>query len=550
MRKYILKYKGLFILCLLSIAFGASIEVIKAYIIQKIIDSSSTSVINNELFVDLIVIVIFFLLAVLVAMIVQNFISSIFIKNCIISIKEDLFRNIMKKDLKNFNKHSNSDYITSLTNDITTIEENYFQNFLLVLEYIITFAMSLLAIFSIHYYFIIFIAVMAWLPQIINKLMSNTLSKRKLEFSDESSSFLNKVSDIFGGFETIKFYNVTDLFKEIFHKSNKLQEEKRFRTKFADSVCENLSFVSSLLIWLGSLLLGCFLVLKGVITIGYVLAASQLLNSIVNPLYRLSFLSNKMKSASSIFNKRILQAQEFESIKVTKDIEFEKVNKISFKNVNLEIEGKQILNNINVEFEYGKKYLILGESGSGKTSLFKVFMRYFDDYSGNIQVDNVELNEIDIKCWYNIVSFVQQKVYLFEDTIGNNITLYQDNDDDTINNILRYSQLEEFIDQLPQRLDTIIISNGKNLSGGEAQRISIARALIKKSSILLLDEITSALDSQNSYEVEKAVLEQDITVLNITHKINEELLDKYDKIYIMDKGCLYEKNSYINFDKN
>lgn len=544
MRKYIFNYKGLFIACLFSITLGASVEVIKAYIMQKIIDSCSNSIINNAVFYNLVIIVIVFLIFAILVAIFQNFISGMFIKNCIISIKEELYSNIMNKDVRSFTKNTNSDYISMLTNDIATFEENYFQCFLQVLEYIITFFISLYVVFRIHYYFIIFIALTAWLPQLINRMMANTLRKRKIEFSDESSKFLNKITDIFGGFETIKFYSATAVFSEIFSKLNKHQEDKRFRSKLSDNICENLSFISSLLIWLGCLLLGCYLVLKGKITTGYVLAASQLLNSILNPLYRLSFLSNKMKSASNLFSERIQQTQSIENVKETKKTDLEKIGEVCFKNVSLEIENKKILNNINVKFEYGKKYLILGESGSGKTSLFKIFMRYFDDYSGSIQIDDIELNQIDIEDWYNKVSFVQQKLYLFEDTIRNNITLYQKYEDDKINTILKHSKLEGFIDTLPQKLDTMVTSNAKNLSGGEAQRISIARALYKKESlILLLDEITSALDSKNSYEVEKAILDLNITVINITHKINDELLDKYDKIFIMENGNLYEKEN-------
>ncbi len=542
MRKYIFKFKSLLILSLITIALAACVEVFKAYVIQKIIDSTSS--INSKLFLQLTFYVIFFLIFALTIMILQSYICNKFIKKCIIYIKDDMFKGVMNKNILDYNKYSSSDYVSSLTNDINTIEKDYFQNLLLVLEYIITFIFSLIAIFSIHYYFLIFIAITAWLPLIVNKIMSNIVTKRKMEYSDESSYFLNKITDILNGFETIKLYNANEVMEKIFYKSNFKQEEKRFNTKITDSICEFLSFICSLLIWLGSLLLGCYLVLEGKLTIGYVLGASQLLNSIVNPLYRLSFLTNKMKASNKLFEKRLLQSQASE-LEVYSDQKTTFQNSIIFSNVTIKIGEKQILKNINIKFEIGKKYLIIGESGSGKSTLFKVLMRYYDDYEGSIKVDNIELNKINARLWYQIISLVQQKVYSFNDTIENNITLYQNFKNLEIDKAINESQISEFLNSLPEKIDTQVIDNGKNISGGEAQRISLARAFIKKSQILLLDEATSALDAITAYEVEKTVLDlKNVTVLAISHKINNDLVQKYDKIMVIKNGCMVECGTY------
>jgi len=541
-RKYIFKFKSLLILSLITIALAACVEVFKAYVIQKIIDSTSS--INSKLFLQLTFYVIFFLIFALTIMILQSYICNKFIKKCIIYIKDDMFKGVMNKNILDYNKYSSSDYVSSLTNDINTIEKDYFQNLLLVLEYIITFIFSLIAIFSIHYYFLIFIAITAWLPLIVNKIMSNIVTKRKMEYSDESSYFLNKITDILNGFETIKLYNANEVMEKIFYKSNFKQEEKRFNTKITDSICEFLSFICSLLIWLGSLLLGCYLVLEGKLTIGYVLGASQLLNSIVNPLYRLSFLTNKMKASNKLFEKRLLQSQASE-LEVYSDQKTTFQNSIIFSNVTIKIGEKQILKNINIKFEIGKKYLIIGESGSGKSTLFKVLMRYYDDYEGSIKVDNIELNKINARLWYQIISLVQQKVYSFNDTIENNITLYQNFKNLEIDKAINESQISEFLNSLPEKIDTQVIDNGKNISGGEAQRISLARAFIKKSQILLLDEATSALDAITAYEVEKTVLDlKNVTVLAISHKINNDLVQKYDKIMVIKNGCMVECGTY------
>ena len=534
MKSYMFKHKGWLSLSFFTIILASAVEIFKAYVLQQVIDS--TTDMNGNRLKSLVILVTVFILGTVLIMIVESLCTNRFIQKCMFSIKNKLYGRITEKNIQKFNENNTSDYISALTNDMNTIESDYFQNLISVLEYIVIFLFAFIAIFHIHYYFILFIGITAWIPLIINGLMSNSITKRKIEFSDQISSFTGKIKDIFMGFETIKTFNINPVMKENFKTANKELEEKRFQSKFINDTCERLSFGGSLIIWLGSLLLGYVLVLQGKLTVGYVLGASQLLNNISNPLYRLSFLINKMNSSKVLLKKRMEQTKERNFTEETvskKDFQ----DKIEFRNAGLKIGGKEILKEIHLTFEKGKKYAIVGDSGSGKSSLIKLLMGYYEDYSGSILIDGIELSRIEEEEWYNVVTMVAQNVYLFNESIKSNITLFHDYKPEEIDEAIRASHSSQFINALPETIDTYVNESGKNFSGGECQRISIARALIRKTPVILLDEATSALDRTTAIDIEKSILGlEGVTVIAVTHKIHEETRNLYDNVITVSAG--------------
>lgn len=541
MKKYFFKNKVWLILSFITIILSSSIEILKAFLLQYIIDSIPSM--NNKKLVVLIILVTSFIALTVIIFISESFCCNQFIQHNLRYIKNVLFYNIMNKSIDEFRVHNTSEYISALTNDMNIIETDYYQNVFQFIEYIICFLFSFIAILKINYYFILFIAITSWLPIIINKLFSKMIIKLKLELSNKMTLFVADTKDIFSGFETIKTYNIKKIIIDKYKNSNNSLEQMRFKFKFKSETCERLSFGGSLIIWLGSLLLGCFLIIQKILTIGYVLGVSQLLNNIANPLYRVPVLLNKIKSSDKLFESRLEQSKTLFNNDTVHIGEIPK--DIIFNDVNLKVNNIHILKKINLHFETGKKYAIIGESGSGKSSILKLLMRYYDEYEGNILVDQKELKNICIEDWYNIISIVQQNFYIFNDTVKNNITLYQNYNQSDIDNAIHISQVDKFINNMPEQYNTIIDENFKNISGGESQRISIARAFIRNSPIILMDEATSALNETMSYEIEKAVLNQDnITAIVVTHKINIDLMKKFDSIILIQNGCVIKTGSY------
>ena len=230
----------------------------------------------------------------------------------------------------------------------------------------------------------------------------------------------------------------------------------------------------------------------------------------------------------------------------------EELGDISVKGVSFAYnDDKDVLKNIDFTFKKGKKYAIVGGSGSGKTTLIKLIMQYYDNYSGEIYCGNRDIKSIPKKALYSKMAMIHQKVFMFDDTLKNNITMYQKYDDTEIADVVRKAGLEDVVRNNPQGLEQNVGENGKNLSGGEQQRIAIARALLKKSDMLILDEATSSLDNEVAIKIENTVLNQkNMTAVVITHKLVENILRQYDGIVVLHRGEIAEYGTFDELMQN
>lgn len=177
-----------------------------------------------------------------------------------------------------------------------------------------------------------------------------------------------------------------------------------------------------------------------------------------------------------------------------------------------------------------------GISGSGKTTLINILSGLISDYQGEILLDQIHLSELEPDSILSAVAELEQDVFLFEDTLLNNITLYQDKEAAKLKSVIHKSGLEQLIQKLPQGLDTQLEENGKNLSGGERQRISIARTLYKDSKVILADEPTSSLDPETGALIESTLLNLPQTVISISHRDFPGISEKYDRVLLLING--------------
>ncbi|WP_454055470.1 ATP-binding cassette domain-containing protein [Clostridium sp. Marseille-Q7071] len=214
-------------------------------------------------------------------------------------------------------------------------------------------------------------------------------------------------------------------------------------------------------------------------------------------------------------------------------------------------DERKVLDNITFTLKKGGKYTLVGKSGSGKSTLAKLLLKYYNDYEGTIAIDNNDIKDISFNSLYNNISIIQQDIFMFDASIRENITLFNNYSTDEIYNSIDKSGLKDFIDILPNKAESYIGENGSFISGGEKQRISIARSIIRNTPIIILDEATSSLDKETSYNIEKTLLDiEDLTVIFITHKLSEDLLNSCDEIIVMDDGKIVEEGTYLQLLKN
>ena len=224
-------------------------------------------------------------------------------------------------------------------------------------------------------------------------------------------------------------------------------------------------------------------------------------------------------------------------------------SKINFENVFFKYEAseKNVLDDVNLEFEGGKMTALVGHSGSGKSTILNLIPRFYQPQLGNIKIDNQIINEVTIESLRSQISLVTQETTLFDDTILNNIKYANENaSDEEVLEVSKLSNSHDFIEKLPEKYNTKIGENGVRLSGGEKQRISIARAMIKKSSIILLDEATSSLDSQTESKIQEALntLTKNKTTIVIAHRLSTIL--NSNNIYLIDSGKVIDSGKHEN----
>ena len=541
--KYLFKYKLLFFTRVLTISLAALSVIGFDFMMGFIVDIFSNG--ETEKFVPIILASIFLIILLFVTEYIDGYVMSSYIKNTVNYLRCDIFTKILNKDMKDFSLDNSGKYISILYNDIKIIEDSLLNNIFLVISSFISFIISLLFLFSISPSIVIFIVIFGILGFVIPNALSKKLIVEKNNYSHNLEEITSVTKDLFSGFEVIKGFNIGSKINTIFKNSSNTVESTKKKCSILESIIKGFSLSFSVTVYLGVLILGGYLMYKGEISVGTAIIIIQLSTHIVGPVKTSISLINQIKSVSLIADKidEILydSCEDIEEISLPK---FE--NSIEVKNLDFSYTNdRKALNNINLTFEKNKKYAIVGESGCGKSTLIKLLIRYYKDYNGDILIDNKDIHKIFSNDLYKNMSMIQQNVFMFDDSIKENIKLFANYSDEEVLNICNRSGLSNLISRLPDGINSLVGENGNKLSGGEKQRIAIARSLINNTKILILDESTSALDNETAYNLESSLLSiNDLTLIVVTHKLIKNILLNYDEIIVMKDGMVIEKGSF------
>lgn len=541
--KYLFKYKLLFFTRVLTISLAALSVICFDFMMGFIVDIFSNG--ETEKFVPIILASIFLIILLFVTEYIDGYVMSSYIKNTVNYLRCDIFTKILNKDMKDFSLDNSGKYISILYNDIKIIEDSLLNNIFLVISSFISFIISLLFLFSISPSIVIFIVIFGILGFVIPNALSKKLIVEKNNYSHNLEEITSVTKDLFSGFEVIKGFNIGSKINTIFKNSSNTVESTKKKCSILESIIKGFSLSFSVTVYLGVLILGGYLMYKGEISVGTAIIIIQLSTHIVGPVKTSISLINQIKSVSLIADKidEILydSCEDIEEVSLPK---FE--NSIEVKNLDFSYTSdRKALNNINLTFEKNKKYAIVGESGCGKSTLIKLLMRYYKDYNGDILIDNKDIHKIFSNDLYKNMSMIQQNVFMFDDSIKENIKLFANYSDEEVLSICDRSGLSNLISRLPDGINSLVGENGNRLSGGEKQRIAIARSLINNTKILILDESTSALDNETAYNLESSLLSiNDLTLIVVTHKLIKNILLNYDEIIVMKDGMVIEKGSF------
>ena len=458
--------------------------------------------------------------------------------------KNKVFQSILDSDYRDFSKEKSGKFISVLTENMKKIEQDYLHQYFNISKNLSLMIFSLLAMFIGNWFLTLLVIIASIIPMMISGFIGHKSAYLQKRAMIADQKYLAKVKDILAGFLVIKSFNVKEAICEDYsHESEKFDEINFIKGKF-DVLANVISQLSGMIVFLVAFGGGMYLVFNGYTTIGSVTAIVQLVNFVVMPLNEIGMGMSKFREGQATLNafevKDVTELQIGETKEYFDDV-------ISFSNIDFSYPNteEKIFNHLSLKIQKGEKIAIVGMSGSGKSTLLNLLLRFYDVTSGHISIDNKDLQAISAESLYNLMTIVQQDVYIFDDTLRANITLNQSFTDEEIKQAVQQSGLESYVLENESGLQTLCGENGSNLSGGQKQRLSIARALIRKTPILLLDEATSSLDNQVTTEIENSILDiQDLTALVVTHKLNETILKKYDRILFMKGGVIVEDGSF------
>jgi len=513
-----------------------------AYSIKIIIDSGMSQ--NREALTQAILIgaIVIFIYASL------NFISlrlrNKLVRQIMSRYKNKVFKSILDRDYREFSKEKSGKFISILTENMKKIEQDYLHQYFNISKNVSLMIFSLVAMFIGNWFLTLLVIIASIIPMMISGFIGQKSASLQNSSMIADQKYLAKVKDILAGFLVIKSFNVKEAIRQDYkNESEKLDEIYFIKGKF-DVLSNVISQLSGMIVFLVAFGGGMYLVFGGHTTIGSVTAIVQLVNFVVMPLNEIGMGMSKFREGQATLNS--FEVKDVIELQIGKTKEyFDDV--ISFSNVDFSYPNaeEKIFNNLSLQIKKGEKIAIVGMSGSGKSTLLNLLLRFYDVTSGYISIDNIDLQAISAESLYNLMTIVQQDVYIFDDTLRANITLNQFFTDEEIKQAVQQSGLESYVLENESGLQALCGENGSNLSGGQKQRVSIARALIRKTPILLLDEATSSLDNKVTTEIENSILEiQDLTVLVVTHKLNENILKKYDRILFMKDGVIVEDGSF------
>ena len=458
--------------------------------------------------------------------------------------KNKVFQSILDRDYREFSKETSGKFISILTENMKKIEQDYLHQYFNISKNLSLMIFSLIAMFIGNWFLTLLVIIVSSIAMLISGFIGKKSAFMQNRAMIVEQTYLAKIKDIIAGFLVIKSFNVKEaIYQDYSYVSENLEEIYFTKGKF-DVLSNVISQLSGMIVFLVAFGGGMYLVFNWYTSIGSVTAIVQLVNFVVMPVNEVGMGITKFREGQVTLEAfEVQDVPEFQTGK-TKEY-FNEV--ITFSNVDFSYpntEGK-IFNHLSLKIQKGEKIAIVGRSGSGKSTLLNLLLRFYEVTSGHILIDNQDLQDISIESLYNLMTVVQQDVYIFDDTLKANITLNQSFTEYDIKQAVQQSGLESYVLENELGLQVLCGENGSNLSGGQKQRLSIARALIRKTPILLLDEATSSLDNQVTIEIENSILKiQNLTALVVTHKLNELILKKYDRVLFMKDGGIVEDGSF------
>lgn len=535
--------RGVFALAVFAALAGGTLNLIVTWLMQQLIDAASGAPGALPL-AALAEITGGFVVLCAVLFLLKYASEPRFIARAMRQYKELAFQKLTEKSIASFRDESTAAYLSALTNDAASVEADYLAQQLAVITKTVTFFGAL---FMMLWYSPLLTAIavgVTALPLAASLLTGGRLQAAEKKVSERNRDFTAALSDCLSGFAVVKTFKAEREIFQLFAESNRALEQEKFSRRRLKVLIGMIGAVTGLVAQLGVFLAGAWLALSGSgLTAGTVILFVNLMNFMIGPVSELPALLAGRRAALGLIGK-LADALEKDGSAGGGRTLSRLEHSIELRDVSFGYEeGKDVLRHVSAHFEAGRAYAIVGGSGSGKSTLLNLLLAENTGYRGSVLLDGTELRELSPEALYGLMSVIQQNVFVFNASIRDNVSMFREFPQEALDEAIRRAHLRELLDA--RGADYLCGENGKGLSGGEKQRVSIARSLLKKSSVLLVDEATAALDMQTAHQVSSDILDlTGMTRIVVTHSLEEALLRRYDGIFVLKNGTLAESGSF------
>lgn len=539
-------------LTLIVYIFNVAVNIGVSWYIQVIMDLMAG--VGNYTFSQIIQLFLGLLIILIIISITRYFYYPKFLKRAMTQYKEKTFKELLQKNISLFDTESSSTYISAFTNDAIMIEDYYLKTIFELIEMVIMFvgAFTLMIIYSGR--LTIIAVLLSMLPLSASLISGNKLAKKEEDVSNQNEIFVGSIKDILSGFFVIKSFQAENEIATLFDENNtKLEDAKYSRNQTLEFV-QSTGAIAQVIAQLGVMIVGAWMLLNNVegLTVGMVMAFTNLMNFVVQPLALIPRLIGQRKAGIALIEKlakNLSRNVEDEGVDLgvgkTSNPPLLSLEKVSYSYP----DGKNALRNLSFKFEPKKSYAIVGGSGAGKSTLLNLFMGGKHSYEGEIFVNDIKINDLSKSSLYQQIAQIQQNIFVFNSTLRENITMFKTFPNQLIEKVIESSGLTQLLQERGEHF--LAGENGNKLSGGEKQRIAIARALLRESQILLVDEATSALDNRTARQINQVILDlEQVTRIVVTHRLEKNILEQYHEILVLKDGELVEHGKFDDLMKN
>lgn len=479
---------------------------------------------------------VFLSLIYLVVRLFNNYFEKKYIEHTMANLKSDFMTDLLKLSPIQLYKLKGSDYVSNLTHDMDRLESQYYKNLLKIVNLVISLIVSVIILVRIWWGFIIVSIILAAIFIYLARKTSKPVKKEEKKKSQALVQYTNFVEESLLGFEVITQHQLESVRRDKFGVLSKNLKDQQYQVEKKMTLVDGLNGAVQSFIIAALLVLGLLASVKTGVSLGETLVVILMFSNLIFPIQRLTPMITEMNAISELFD---TFDNNLKVIKTDGDLTVSKFDGFKFESGSLGYD-QPILKDVNFEILKHEKVLIVGPSGAGKSTLLKTLLRQVEPLAGTLSLNRHNIKDISLDHYYQLMSIVDQIGFIFSGSVQENVSLLGNGSTHAVLDKVKMGYLNE---------SKVLKNDGSNLSGGERARLLLARSHFFDKEVILCDEILSALDQDVARTIESDVLDTDKTVINISHIVFEDNLEKYDKFLIVDQGSVkvsYDKDEILS----